>query len=104
MARATVAEERIIKHCMEHTEQAYMRGSYGEVRWRREIRWLIAQGYNEIEIQAVMRSKWPRWADHGGEGHHRISSLVSGWPHEYDRRAVRDLVLGYDEDDLIPLT
>lgn len=103
MARATAAEERLIKHCMDHTTHAYMRGSYGEVRWRREIRWLIDHGYNEIEIQAVMLSKWPRWADHGGEGHHRISSLVDRWPNEYDRRAVEDLVKGYDEDDLVPM-
>lgn len=103
MPRATVAEERLIAHSMKHTEQAYMRASYGEVRWRREIRFLIGLGYNDIEIQAVMRSKWPRWADHGGEGHHRISSLMNRWPSEYDRRAVRDLVKGYDEDDLIPM-
>lgn len=104
MARASAAEERVIKHCMKHTEQAYMRGCYGETRWRREIRFLYALGYDEVEIQAVMRSKWPRWADHGGDGHHRISSLMTRWPHEYNRQAVINLVQEYDEDDLVPLT
>jgi hypothetical protein len=103
MARASAAEQRLIKHCMDHTTHAYMRGSYGKVRWRREIRWLISQGYTELEIQAVMLSKWPRWADHGGEGHHTIKSLRDRWPHEYGHSAVIDLVRQYERDDLVPM-
>ena len=103
MARATAAEQRLIKHCMDNTEHAYMRGGYGEVRWRREIRWMIHLGCDELEIQAIMLSKWPRWADHGGVGHHRLSSLMDRWPDSYNMQAIKDMVREYEEDDLVPL-
>lgn len=103
MARATAAEERMIRHCMDHTTHAYMRGSFGEVRWRREIRWLISRGCDELEIQAVMLSKWPRWSDHGGPGSKTLRSLFDRWPlsHNYDE--IRRLVKEYDPADLVPM-
>jgi hypothetical protein len=103
MARATAAEERLIKHSMKHTEQAYMRATFGDRIWRREIRWLIMIGCNDLEIQAVMRSKWPRWSDHGGHGARRLSSLFDRWTNSHNMDEIRSLVQEYDEDELVPM-
>lgn len=35
---------------------------YGEREWRRTVRLLIDRGLDDREIEAVLRSKWMRWA------------------------------------------
>lgn len=53
----------LVERLMVLTEDAYMRGHYGERRWEREIRKLLDRNMTFHEVQAVMRSKYPRWAE-----------------------------------------
>lgn len=47
------------------TKGAFSFSNYGLQRWRAAIRMLLRRGYDEREIEAIMRSKWTRWAgDH----------------------------------------
>lgn len=55
-------QDDLVERLMVLTEDAYMRGDYGERRWEREIRKLLARGMTFHEVQAVMRSKYPLWA------------------------------------------
>lgn len=47
---------------MQATECAYSRASYSEINWEACIVMLRERGHTDQEIQAVMRSKWTRWA------------------------------------------
>jgi len=46
----------------ERTSDAYSFDRYGEETWRRTISRFLALGFTERETEAVMRSKWTRWA------------------------------------------
>ena len=47
------------------TEGAWMKGSFAS--WTACIKLLIDRGYNDQEIEAIMRSKWMRWASDGAK-------------------------------------
>lgn len=44
------------------TENAYSHDTYGAKVWRASIALLLRRGYNLREVEAIMRSKWTRWA------------------------------------------
>lgn len=44
------------------TRDAYSFSSYGPSGWRSCCRMLALRGFNAREIEAIMRSKWTRWA------------------------------------------
>lgn len=44
------------------TDGAYSQGRYGPTAWRMTIKALMDDGYTDREINAIMRSKWTRWA------------------------------------------
>jgi hypothetical protein len=46
----------------EKTADAYSFDRYAPNAWRACCRMLARRGYNVLEIEAVMRSKWTRWA------------------------------------------
>ena len=51
-----------INYLVEKTENAYSFNRYGESNWRECIKMLADKGLNADEIEAVMCSKWTRWA------------------------------------------
>lgn len=48
------------KALAEKTEDAYSAGDYRN--WSAVCRMLLARGYSEKEAEAILRSKWTRWA------------------------------------------
>lgn len=46
----------------ERTEIAYSYDRYTRGGWRQAIRELLKRGYDAQEVEAIMRSKWTRWA------------------------------------------
>jgi hypothetical protein len=46
----------------QETSDAYSFNRYGATRWRSCCRMLARRGYDAREIEAIMRSKWTRWA------------------------------------------
>jgi hypothetical protein len=46
----------------ERTSKAYSYENYGAASWRQCIRILAKRGYDERQIEAILRSKWMRWA------------------------------------------
>ena len=83
-----------INELMKATEMAYKYGDYGPTRWRREIKWLLDRGYSDVEVQCIMRSKYPRWA----EETMRLESLLR-WPEMFSKASIDELVAGYDFED-----
>lgn len=61
MSLAHVRRDRIkalaIKTC-----DAYSYDAYGADEWRKAIGHLIGLDYDNEQIEAIMRSKWTRWA------------------------------------------
>lgn len=51
-----------IKALASRTDDAYSFSTYGEREWIRAIRLLADRGYNERAIEAILRSKYTRWA------------------------------------------
>ena len=49
----------------QRTEDAYSFSNYGAQSWRQCIRILAKRGLGEREIEAILRSKWMRWAADG---------------------------------------
>jgi hypothetical protein len=46
----------------ERTADAYSWDNYGEARWYACALMLLKRGYSEQEAEAILRSKWTRWA------------------------------------------
>jgi hypothetical protein len=44
------------------TQDAYSAPTYGERNWKMIIRWLSKKGYDAQAIEAIIRSKYMRWA------------------------------------------
>ena len=92
---------------MEQTDDAYSFDNYGASGWRGAIRMLIRRGYSDREIEAILRSKWTRWAgDASGKRHGYntgrdlekfLDSNAFGTPERHDARLandIKELVLG----------
>lgn len=84
---ATVAEQ---------VSDAYMTGDYGS-EWTKVGGWLAAKSFNDKEIEAILRSKYMRWAsDHNG-GKCTLAGFKKFWaatPALTTPEAVADLVAG----------
>lgn len=46
-----------------NTSDAYMADTYGEERWTNQIQELLDAGYNQTQVEWIVRSKIARWAD-----------------------------------------
>ena len=46
----------------ERTSDAYSSNRYGESGWRGAAAMLLRRGFNERQAEAILRSKWTRWA------------------------------------------
>lgn len=53
------------KELAEKTADAYSAALYGPVEWTRCARLLQARAYTDREVEAILRSKWTRWAADG---------------------------------------
>lgn len=59
----TLSLEDRVRLLMSLTQNAYMRNSYGEQSWRAMCRYLVRNGWSILEVERVLMSKIPRWAD-----------------------------------------
>jgi hypothetical protein len=46
----------------ERTADSYSYDGFGAPAWRALILWLLKEGYNERQVEAIVRSKHTRWA------------------------------------------
>lgn len=44
------------------TSNAYSRSAYADGEWLAAIEELLSRGYSPVAVEAIMRSKWTRWA------------------------------------------
>jgi hypothetical protein len=59
----TVQEiEAMVETLATATADAYSYDNYNDIGWRQAIRKLAQRGYSAREIEAIVRSKWTRWA------------------------------------------
>jgi hypothetical protein len=58
----------------ERTADAFSWDTYGESGWRASCRMLARRGYSAREIEAIMRSKWTRWAGDHASKSDRVNS------------------------------
>lgn len=63
-----------IDDLVERTKDAYSFDRYSS--WKACVRLLNKRGYSEIEIEAVLRSKWMRWA--GDRSTNEYGQVTSG--------------------------
>jgi hypothetical protein len=82
---------------VEATADAYSFEAYGQHEWLKAIGYLMGMGYDDRQIEAVLRSKWTRWASdaystydgkgrwlkefverHAGQPDYDIDALVAG--------------------------
>jgi hypothetical protein len=80
----------------ERTADAYYASNYGK-HWRPIIRWLGEKGWSEQEVEAIVRSKYMRWAnDHSGrctiKGFQSFYVLADERWHYFSNTAIDELV------------
>jgi hypothetical protein len=51
-----------VKRVMDKTADAYSMDRYGKRQWRECVRLLLREGFTDVEAEAILRSKWMRWA------------------------------------------
>lgn len=73
---------------------AYMTDSYGEREWERCACWLAEQGLDAAEIEAVLRSKYMRWAEEGGCCLANFKKFWAQSPTLTTKAAIDELVAG----------
>ena len=56
----TIAER--VRALAARTADAYSWDNYEGYRWTAAIAMLVRRGYTDREVEAIMRSKWTRWA------------------------------------------
>lgn len=74
------------------TADAYSFGRYGAEAWASNVMWLFDRGLSPEAVEAVMRSKWTRWAaDHAGDEdlHNALRNYLTkpGWKAEAEAMA-----------------
>lgn len=57
-----MARDERVETLVDKTASAYSFDAYGEKGWRSCIKMLIKRGLTDRQIEAVLRSKWTRWA------------------------------------------
>jgi hypothetical protein len=58
----------------ESTRDAYSFFRYGDKSWFACCRMLARRGFNAEQIEAIMRSKWTRWAADAAKNHQKATS------------------------------
>jgi hypothetical protein len=81
-----------IQALTDKTADAYSRARYG-AQWPRLITLLTMEGYSDKEIEGIVRSKIPRWADSDPTP---MASRVIAWMHREKnlRRLIADIMAG----------
>ena len=75
MAKTIRASDTQARAMAERTKDAYSADRYAS--WAQVARVLFREGLNEREVEAVMRSKWTRWAaDQDGSRYGRVPAVA----------------------------
>lgn len=94
-AALNVAADRLA----ERTQDAYSFENYGSISWKACCSMLL-RTYSEQEAEAILRSKWTRWAaDASGKEYGRVTSFdlsrfIEGIPEADRAKQVAELVAG----------
>jgi hypothetical protein len=65
----------VVEQLADKTSDAYSYDRYGAKGWRSCIKMLLRRGFDERAIEAIMRSKWTRWAgDQSNKPYGRVTS------------------------------
>jgi hypothetical protein len=64
-----------VARLFEETCSGYSFDRYGEGNWRASIRMLLDRGFDHRATQAIMLSKWTRWAGDAAGKDSRVNSL-----------------------------
>lgn len=63
-----------VEQMAERLSDAYSTDRYRD-GWRATVRMLRGRGYSDREVEAIIRSKWTRWAgDHSNKAYGRITA------------------------------
>jgi len=92
----------LAKQVAEKTQDAYSFDRYGEQAWGACCFMLLGQGYTAKDVEAIMRSKWTRWAGDMASKNDRVNSadLKRYMATMTDvRKAVAELVRGTFEEN-----
>lgn len=86
------------------TVDAYSHYAYGKGEWRRAIRLLIDKGHDDRTIEAILRSKWMRWAADARPANEKIRGEgIIAWMNDprnrIDRSQIEGLVMETFGDD-----
>jgi hypothetical protein len=87
----TTPRERLeidARQLAERTADAYSYDRYGAQNWERVARLLLKRGYTSRQAEAIMRSKWMRWAGDSAAGRYRYGAVrakaVAEWLDKYN--------------------
>lgn len=72
------------------TSDAQSYSTYGQTEWRRAIRLLDARGFDARSIEAILRSKWTRWAADATMPRRVLAGNLIAWmdtPRNHSRNA-----------------
>jgi len=78
------------------TQDAYSSNRYNS--WPAVISMLVRRGYNDREIEAILRSKWMRWAadsspkPYGKATFKDVEHFLDDWRNKFNPSEVRQLV------------
>lgn len=83
----------------EASADAYMRDAYGEAEWLKVAEWLATEkDFDVREIEAILRSKYMRWASDFNNGKCTASAFKKAWKawgiKMTGQTAIDDLVVG----------
>ena len=86
----------LAKQIAQATEDAYSFNRYGAKRWEACCFMLLGYGFTAREVEAIMRSKWTRWA--GDASNNRYGYINSAdlkrfanWTADDTRRQVHEM-------------
>lgn len=102
MAQSTKSSETV-EQMAERLSDAFSSDRYRN-GWSATIRMLRGRGYSDQQVEAIIRSKWTRWAgDHSGKRYGQVTasdlatlidSTINRKGRRWWDREVRDLVAG----------
>ena len=71
---------------------AYSFDAFGPTEWRRAARMMAARGYSDLEIEAVLRSKWTRWSQDAANAYTGTAKDLARFLDQQTPYALRQLV------------
>jgi len=71
--------QKVASRIARKTRDAYSFPDYGITSWRASCLMLLRRGYSALESEAIMRSKWTRWAADGATGRKPTSADLKRW-------------------------